>query len=145
MQVDVLTETQIYRPRAAVAAYATDPDNATKWYRNIERVEWKSPKPLVVGSQIAFVASFLGRTLAYTYEIKELVPHERLVMATSDGPFAMETTYTWNDSDGGTHMTLRNRGNPSGFAKIAAPMTRAAMRRANQADLSRLKDILESS
>jgi uncharacterized protein YndB with AHSA1/START domain len=144
MQVDVVTETRIDRPRADVAAYVTEPDNATEWYRNIERVEWKSTRPLEVGSHIAFVARFLGRTLAYTYEIKDLVPAERLVMATSEGPFAMETTYTWRDSDGGTHMTLRNRGNPSGFAKVAAPMMSRAMQRANRADLARLKKILES-
>jgi hypothetical protein len=127
-----------------VAAYAADPDNATAWYVNIEAVEWQTPKPLVVGSRVAFVARFLGRRLAYTYEIRELVPRERLVMSTSAGPFPMETTYEWSDADGGgTRMTLRNRGEPSGFAKVGAPVLAAAMRRANRKDLERLKAILE--
>jgi Polyketide cyclase / dehydrase and lipid transport len=142
--VDVLTEIEIARPRAEVAAYAADPDNATIWYRNIKRVEWESPKPLQIGSRIAFVAQFLGRTIAYTYEVNEMVPHERFVMATSEGPFAMETTYCWSDTPtGGTKMTLRNQGTPSGFGKIAAPMMATAMRRANRIDLKRLKEILE--
>lgn len=144
MDVDVLTEIHIERPRSEVATYAADPDNATSWYRNIKTVEWESPKPLSIGSRISFVARFLGRTIAYTYEIKELAPGERLVMATSDGPFAMETTYSWVDTKNGTKMSLRNRGKPSGFGQIAAPMMAAAMRRANQADLKRLKEILES-
>lgn len=144
MNVDVVTEIEIARPRPDVAAYAADPDNATAWYRNIDRVEWRSSRPLRVGSRIAFVARFLGRTIAYTYDVEELVPNERLVMATSEGPFAMETTYAWSDArDGGTRMTLRNRGTPSGFGKLAAPMMGAAMRRANRADLRRLKRILE--
>jgi hypothetical protein len=144
MSVDVTTEIHIARPRGEVAGYAVDPDNATKWYRNIKSVEWRSPKALDVGARIAFVAQFLGRTIAYTYEIKELVPNERLVMATSEGPFAMETTYSWSDSQhGGTTMVLRNRGTPSGFGKITAPLMAAAMRRANQRDLERLKHILE--
>jgi uncharacterized protein YndB with AHSA1/START domain len=142
--VDVLSETDIARPPAEVAAFAADPDNATAWYRNIKSVEWVSEPPLAVGSRVAFVAEFLGRRLAYTYEIVELVPGERLVMRTSEGPFAMETAYTWADAPGGAaRMTLRNRGEPSGFAKVTAPAMAAAMRRANRKDLERLKELLE--
>jgi hypothetical protein len=127
-----------------VAAFAADPDNATTWYDNIRAVDWQSPPPAAVGSRIAFVARFLGRRLAYTYEITELVAGERLVMRTSEGPFPMETTYTWEDTaSGGTHMTLRNRGEPSGFTSVAAPLMAAAMRRANGKDLERLKVLLE--
>ncbi len=145
MNVDVVTAIEIAAPRADVASYATDPDNATAWYRNIASVEWESSPPLRVGSRIAFVARFLGRRIAYTYEVKELVPGERFVMATSEGPFPMETTYTWSDTAAGaTKMTLRNRGAPAGFGKIAAPVMTAAIRRANRADLRKLKEIVEA-
>jgi hypothetical protein len=144
LPVDVLTEIEIARPRADVAAYAADPDNATEWYQNIEAVEWQSPRPLGVGTKLAFVARFLGRRLAYTYEVAHHVPGERFVMRTAQGPFPMETTYTWRDAgDGASRMTLRNRGEPAGFAKLTAPMVAAAMRRANRKDLERLKAILE--
>ena len=143
--VEVLTEILIDRPRDEVAEYASDPDNATTWYENITRVEWKSPKPAAVGSKIAFVARFLGRQLEYTYEVTELVPGERFVMRTAEGPFPMETTYTWEDARSGTRMTLRNRGEPTGFSKIAAPVMARAMRRANRKDLARLKAYLEGS
>lgn len=145
MQVDVLTEIDIARSRAVVAQYASDLDNTTEWYTNIERVDWKSPKPLRVGSQVAFVARFLGRRLAYTYEVRDWDPGQRLVMSTADGPFPMETTYEWRDSpSGGTIMALRNRGTPAGFSNVAAPMMVGAMRRANRKDLVRLKAILEA-
>jgi len=145
VDVDVCTEIAIARPREQVAAYAADPGNAPEWYENIERVEWETEPPIAIGSRLAFVARFLGRRLAYTYEFRELVPGERLVMATSQGPFPMETTYEWADAPGGgTRMTLRNRGRPSGFATIAAPAVAAAMRRANRKDLERLKRILEA-
>jgi hypothetical protein len=143
MTVDVVTEIEIARPRAVVAAYAADPDNATAWYRNIKTVEWKSPRPLAVGTLTKFVAEFLGRKLEYTYEVRDLVPGERFVMSTAEGAFPMETTYTWEDVPGGTRMTLRNRGEPSGFAKVSAPVMARAMRRANAGDLRRLKEILE--
>jgi uncharacterized membrane protein len=146
MPVDVVTEIEIARPRETVSGYAADPANAPEWYENIASVRWLSEPPLALGSRMAFVASFLGRRLCYTYEVRELVPGARLVMSTSDGPFPMETTYTWADAPGGgTQMTLRNRGEPSGFSKVAAPMLASAMQRANRKDLARLKQILEAS
>jgi hypothetical protein len=142
--VDVVTEIEIARPRQEIAAFASDPDNATAWYENIKAVEWKTPRPVAVGSQIAFVAEFLGRRLAYTYEVRELIAGERFVMSTAEGPFPMETTYTWEPSArGGTRMTLRNQGEPAGFGKLVAPVLAAAMRRANRKDLRRLKEIFE--
>jgi hypothetical protein len=144
--VDVRTQIEIDRSRADVAAFAMDPDNATAWYENIKAVVWQSPRPLAVGTKLEFVAQFLARRLAYTYEVAELVPGERFIMRTAQGPFPMETTYTWEDADdGATRMTLRNRGEPTGFAKLSAPMVAAAMRRANRKDLDRLRVILERS
>ena len=145
MPVDVVTEIEIDRPRAEVAAYAADPENAPVWYENIESVEWRTEPPLAVGSRLAFVARFLGRRLAYTYEVVEHVPGERFVMRTAQGPFPMETTYTWADAPGGTRMTLRNRGEPGGFAKVGAPMMARSMRKANRKDLEQLKRLLESA
>jgi uncharacterized protein YndB with AHSA1/START domain len=143
--VDVLTEIVIARARHEVAAYASDPSHAPEWYANIRAVEWRTSPPVALGSRMAFVASFLGRRLAYTYEVVELVADERLVMRTAEGPFPMETTYTWSTVDERhTKMTLRNRGEPSGFASIAAPLMAAAMRRANREDLAKLKSVLES-
>ncbi|MEX0715652.1 MAG: SRPBCC family protein [Planctomycetaceae bacterium] len=145
MPVDVLTEITIARPRAEVAAYAAEPDNAPAWYVNIQSVEWKTSPPLRVGSRIAFVARFLGKRLAYTYAVAEFFPGERFVMRTAEGPFPMETTYEWTDAGAnGTRMTLRNRGEPRGFSRLMAPLMATMIRRANRADLKRLKALLET-
>jgi uncharacterized membrane protein len=145
VNVDVETEIVIARPVAVVSAYAADPSNAPNWYVNIGSVEWKTPPPAAVGSQVEFVARFLGRTLRYTYEFVELIPGERLIMRTRQGPFPMETAYTWEPArDDATRMTLRNRGEPAGFSKLMAPIMQPAMRRANRKDLAQLKALLES-
>ncbi|MGH9136616.1 MAG: SRPBCC family protein [Acidimicrobiales bacterium] len=146
MTVDVVTEIVIDRPVAAVSAYAIDPTNAPEWYANIESVDWQTPPPAAVGAAVKFVARFLGRRLEYTYEFVELVPGERLVMRTQQGPFPMETTYSWSSAaEGSTRMTLRNRGEPNGFSKLAAPFMAPAIRRANRKDLAKLKSILETT
>src|SRR5947208_11192932 len=143
--VDVETTIEINRPRAQVAAFTIEPDNATRWYVNIASSEMRTERPLAVGSQIEFVARFLGRRLAYTYEVREFEPDRKFVMSTAQGPFPMETTYLFEDAGDGTRVTLRNRGEPSGFATIDAPVMAAAMRGANRKDLQRLKSILENT
>jgi hypothetical protein len=144
MAVDVLTEIVIDRPCLEVAEYAGDPSHAPDWYANIESVAWLTPPPVGQGSRMDFVARFLGRRLAYTYEVVVFEPGRRLVMRTAQGPFPMETTYTWQSVDADrTRMTLRNRGEPGGFGKVAGPVMAAAMRRANLKDLAALKRLLE--
>ena len=146
MPVDVQTEITIRRPTDVVAAYAAAPDKAPEWYDNIKDAAWKTDPPLRVGSQVTFTAQFLGRRLAYTYELTDYVAGEHLTMATAQGPFPMQTTYTWRATDDqSTHMTLRNRGEPAGFSKLVAPLMAAAMRRANRKDLNKLKMILEGA
>jgi len=145
MTVDVLTDIVIARPAEVVAAYAADPANAPVWYQNISAITWETAPPLRAGSRMAFTARFLGRELAYTYQVTDFVPAERLVMRTAQGPFPMETTYTWQAIDEGrTRMTLRNRGEPAGFSRLAAPVMAMAIRRANGKDVRNLRAILEA-
>jgi uncharacterized membrane protein len=136
MDNDVVTDIEIDRPRSEVADYVSNPDNATTWYQNITKVEWKSPRPLEVGSKVAFEAQFMGQKLEYTYEITEYVPGEWLVMSTASGPFQMETSYKFADTPSGrTKMELRNRAHDPAMA--------SAIERENRKDLARLKSILE--
>ncbi|WP_062998401.1 SRPBCC family protein [Nocardia mikamii] len=146
MPVDVTTTIEIGRDRQQVADYAMDPANATAWYRNIDSARLLTPGPLAVGSAMAFEARFLGRSLAYTYTVVVLEPGRRLVMASADGPFPMETTYAFEDTPtGSTIMTLRNRGEPAGFSGLVAPLMAPAMRSANRKDLQQLKAVIEAA
>jgi uncharacterized protein YndB with AHSA1/START domain len=143
--VDVLIEITIACPINEVAAYAADPDNAPAWYENIESVTWQTEPPLRVGSEMTFVARFMGRRLSYVYRAVKFEPLQRLVMSTVDGPFPMETTYTWTAvDDRSTRMTLRNRGGATGVMGVLGPLEVIAVRRATGKDLRRLRAVLES-
>ena len=141
--VDVTVTEVIRRPLEIVSRYAGDPTNAPEWYAKISAVEWKTSPPVGVNSEVAFVARFLGRELRYTYQIVEYTP-TTLVMRTAEGPFPMETSYRFEQVADGTHMTIRNRGNPSGFSRLVAPFMASAMRRAMRKDLIALKGRLEA-
>jgi uncharacterized membrane protein len=142
--VDIKTEIIIDCPIEKVSSYASNPDHAPEWYVNIDSAEWMTDKPLSLESQIAFKATFLGRELSYVYKIEEYIPSEKLIMRTADGPFPMKTTYTWEKIDQkSTKMTLRNEGEPSGFSKIFTPFMSNLMKKANQKDLKKIKEILE--
>jgi uncharacterized membrane protein len=142
--VDIKTEMIIDCPIEKVSSYASNPDHAPEWYVNIDSAEWLTDKPLSLETQIAFKATFLGRELSYVYKIEEYIPGEKLIMRTADGPFPMKTTYTWEKIDqNSTKMTLRNEGEPSGFSKIFIPFMSNLMKKANQKDLKKIKEILE--
>ena len=142
-RLDVRVTEMIQCPVEVVADYASDPTHAPEWYANISEVVWQTPRPLQVGTEVAFVARFLGRELRYTYAIVEHTP-DSLVMCTAEGPFPMETGYRYESMpDGTTRMTLRNRGTPSGFSRLVVPFVKIAMSRATSKDLATLKQILE--
>ena len=143
MIVDVVTHILIDRPLDEVTAFSSNPDNVFKWYKNIYKVEWQTERPVQVGSRISFLARFMGKELAYTYEITEWDVNKKLVMKTDDGPFPMQTEYCWEDREGSTYMTLRNSGMPKGFSKWMTPLMSYMMKRANQLDLKTLKTVLE--
>jgi hypothetical protein len=141
MKVDVSSQIRIRRPRAEVAAYAINPDNAREWMANLKSVAWKPP--LALRSQIGLVSELFGRRLEYTCEIVAFAPEEHLVMRTAH-PFPMEMSYVWESTaEGGTRMTVRARGAPTGLSFLLVPMITAELRRMNEKSLCRLKKRLE--
>ena len=143
MRVEVTTNIEIARPLADVASCAFDPTNAPQWYANIKSVRWRTAPPVAEGSEMDFVAHFLGRELAYTYRVVEL-SHNCLVMRTAQGPFPMETIYQLQATGpDGTRFCLTNRGGPKGFAGVLAPVMVAAMKAANRKDVAALKAMLD--
>lgn len=141
---EMTTEIEIDRPRSEVAAFASDPDNTVAWLRRTKSVEWQTPRPIAVGSRVAYVGQFLGRRLEQVYEVAAIVPGERLVMKLHGGRDLIEMIYTWRDSPaGGTVMTLRERAELSWPMRINLSLIRPVIRRVSRRSLERLKAVLE--
>jgi hypothetical protein len=141
---DVTVETLIRRPRGEVAGFATDWRNDPRWIRALTDVRLETDEPFGAGSQVARVASFLGRRMEYVNEVAELVPGERLVMRSVKAPFPMTVTYRWADAPGGTVMSIRAQGDATGFYRMAGPALSLAVRRGIKGDLEQLKRVLEA-
>ena len=140
---DVTAERVIARPRAEVAAYVTDWRNDPSWIGALRNVRLVTDGPLRIGSQVARVASFLGRRIEYVNEVVELEPDARLVMRSVRAPFPMTVTYEFEDAeDGGTRVRIRAGGDASGFYRLAGPLLSRAGERGIRGDLERLANVL---
>jgi len=143
-KVDVTTQIEIARPIKLVADFVADPNNVPDWHENITAVEVITETPTRIGSRVAIEGNFMGRELAYTYEIIKFDQYEKLVMKATDGPFPMETCYMWESlADSLTRMTLSISGEPSGVPNMMVPFVTKMLKQSNQNDLELLKEILE--
>lgn len=150
--MDVTVRTVFEAPRSLVAEVSGDPSQAWRWFSTIRSVRWHGEPAVTEGAVVDLVSRFLGRELAYTYRIVDLVPGERLVMRTEEGPFPMETTFTWWDEEPldvpgaasrpRTGMSLRNAGRPKGMTTLGSGAVTLGMKRAMHRDLERLRLVL---
>jgi uncharacterized membrane protein len=143
MSIDVLGEVHVRRPREQVAAYMSDPANDPEWIGGLREAGLLGDGPLRQGSQVARVASFLGRRVEYVNEITTLEPGSVLEMRSVKAPFPMHITYTFEDRDGGTVVRNRVRGG-GGLFSLDSPLFAPLVRRNVQRDLERLRDVLEA-
>jgi hypothetical protein len=144
MSVDVTVEKDIGRDRGAVAAFAMDPANDTRWITALRSARTLDGGPVGVGTRVERVASFLGRRMEYVNEIVELEAGSRLVMRSVKAPFPMRVVYELEDVPGGTRMRIRAAGDAGGFYRIAGPLLGAAVRRGIEKDLAELKRLMET-
>jgi Polyketide cyclase / dehydrase and lipid transport len=144
--IDVQVQETIARPRAVVAAFATDPANDTRWILALRSARQLTAGAIGPGTQVERVASFLGRRIVYVNEIVELEPGRRLRMRSVRAPFPMSVDYEFEDAGAGaTVMRIRAGGDAGGFYRVAAPLLAAAVRRGIARDLAALKRRLEGS
>jgi uncharacterized membrane protein len=141
---DVTAETTIERPRSEVAGYTVDLSNDPVWIGAVTESRLVTEPPFGIGSQVARVATFLGKRIEYVNEVVEYLPAERLAMRSVKAPFPMTVTYEFEDAGTGTLVRIHAEGDASGFYRLASPLLSRAVRRGIEGDLGRLKATLET-
>ena len=134
----------INRPASEVFAYSADPANNSKWQEGLVESRVTSEGPLGVGTQITDVRMFLGRDLDSKLEVTAYDPGKRIALKTVSGPFRFEITQTFEPAEGGTRVTTVGQGEPGGLFKLAEGAVKKQFETQLQADLVRLKKVLES-
>ena len=140
--VNVTVTRTIPVDRMALASFVADLNNSPLWCHTVNAVNHIGLVSSAVGSKFVVDSEFLGRHISYAYEIMEHIPGQRLLMASSDGPFPIETVYAWQEVRGGTRIRLTNRGYPSGFSVYLNPIYSFAMRREMTKDLRQLDQLV---
>jgi uncharacterized membrane protein len=141
--VDVTAEVEIAAAPADIAAVMFDPAREPEWMQAVTKVEVIDPA-LVRGARVRHSGSFLGKEIAWVTEVETVhFPHV-LALRMQDGPFAGSVRYEIQRSSGGSVARIRTVGEPTSFGFLPAAMIAAPMRKALDADLGRLKAIVET-
>ena len=140
MSIDVVAEVRVERPCHEVAAYMMDPVNDPDWIGGLRDARLLGAPPVVEGSRVARVASFLGRKVEYVNEITRLDPGHVLQMRSVKAPCPYR--FAGWDADGGTLVRNHVRGG-GGLLSLGSPLFAPLVRRNVQRDLERLRDRLE--
>jgi uncharacterized membrane protein len=140
--IQVENSVVINKPLAEVYAYVTNGENSTKWQGGVEAVENEGP-PNMVGSRYTEVRKFLGQEMKTLLEITEVAQNAKWAAKVVKGPVPYNVTVTFEESDGGTKVTTRVEGEPTGFFKMAEGMVASQLEKSLAEDSQRLKKILE--
>jgi hypothetical protein len=133
----------IEQPIDRVWAFVMDETNDSLWQTTLTDVHKLTDGPLGVGSQVSESRRFLGRKLETIWEMTACEPPHTSSIASVKAPFAWEGTYTLAEDGDATRFTIRLRGNPGGFFRIAEPLLERFVRREIAGNLGNLNDVLE--
>lgn len=132
--------TVINRPADTVFAYVMDVSNDVHWRTGVTGSGLRSDETPDVGT--------IGYTVAGDKEIEwrviSIIPGESVDWELLNGPLLGRGGYRLLPVEGGTQFTLVADIEPSGVYKLMGPLFGWIGRRQNQADVEKLRDILES-
>ena len=134
----------IRRPVEDVFAYVIAVEAMPEWRGDVAEAVQLTDGPFGVGTRIRAGGRLLGRPLGIVVEVTELEPGARFAYRPVSGPLRTHNVYTFESKAGGTQITLTDEIELSGIFRLLEPVMARVVRRQYQANLSRLKTILEA-
>jgi uncharacterized membrane protein len=133
----------IERPAEEVFAFVSDPTNLPAWQSTVVGVHVGSD-PVAVGSRFGDVRHFGSRRFETTVEVTALEPCRRLDLHVTGAPVPIDIRHVFEEENGGTRLRISIEGRPRRALRLAAIAMTKAAEHAIDADLARLKKLLEA-
>jgi uncharacterized membrane protein len=142
--ISVEKNIHINKPAAAVFAFVAEFANDAKWQKDLVRSEKTSDGPIAVGTTGLLVQKFAGQEIKNEVVVTVYDPPKTYAFKTTSGPVQFEGSLSLEEMAGGTHVTMKAKGEPGGFFKLAEGMLQKELEKGFERDLAKLKEILEA-
>jgi len=142
-RVRVEQEITIDRPVGVVFTYLTDPANLTSWQEGLHEVHREDEDAVRVGSRWTEKRTVMNRDMDAAVEVVECEPDRRFTIESVSGPVRMRVEHDLAAADAGTRLRVVGEGEAAGAMKLAGPMIKRQAKKMFEADLGRLKQLLE--
>jgi uncharacterized membrane protein len=134
----------INRPIEEVFAFAANIENNAQWQSGVLEAQVTSEGPIGVGTTYRYVTQLLGRRIEADGEVTEYESNRKYSFKSTSGPFPIEGGLTCEAAEGGTKVTLVVEADVGGFFKMAEPLVVRTIKKQFEADVGKLKDLLEA-
>jgi carbon monoxide dehydrogenase subunit G len=128
-----------------VYAFVANVNNLPRCSSAIREVRNAPDRLLREGDTYTSVASMMGRTIETAHTVRRALPPQTLEIDGLTGSTRILVTITVEPLDGGTRITQRGEGEPSGALRFLSGMVERAMRRQIRDDLKNMKSFLEDT
>ncbi|MCC6904505.1 MAG: SRPBCC family protein [Anaerolineae bacterium] len=121
--------------------WMADTSNLATWQGGVsavEDVQGEGP-----GATHVEVRHVMGREMRSRVEITDYQPPYLMGFRVLEGPVLFQGHQTAQEENGGTRVTILIEAEPGGFFAVAAPLLQGQVSKDTEADLQRLKMLLE--
>jgi hypothetical protein len=142
--IDIRAEIDIAASPATIAGVMFDPQRYPEWMKAVQRVEVLDPA-LAPGARVKHHGSFMGKAIDWTTQVETVhFPHV-LVLNVIDGPVVGTIRIGIQRHGEGSRVQSHSTGKLKGMPFVPESMVAGPAKTAAQADLERLKALIERS